>query len=124
MQAQTDRLGPTIEEMAQVLTHPRTTLLAVPLAAALAIGCIVRGRRTEAVPFLVCSSIVLATFLLVYWNSAVTLHSVLLPALGRVLMGLIVLAWLLVPALAYAAVASSETYPLRRSRGAVESRTG
>lgn len=124
MQAQTDRLGPTIEEMAQVLAHPRTTLLAVPVAVVLAIACIVRERRTEAVPFLVASSIVLAAFLLVYWNSAVTLQSVLLPALGRVLMGLIVLAWLLVPALAYAAVASSETYPLRRSSGVLESPTG
>jgi hypothetical protein len=118
MQAQTDRVLPTIEEMIQVLTHPRATLLATPLAVALAMVCILRRRRTEAVPFLIATAVVLAAFLLVYWNSAVTLHAVLLPALGRVLMGLIVLAWLLVPPLAFAAVASSEAYAGRQpSRG-------
>jgi hypothetical protein len=113
MQEQTDRLLPTLEEMLSVVTHPRTTLLAVPLALVLALVCVWRRRRTElAVPFLVSTVLVVVAILFIYWNSAVTLEIVLIPALGRIMMGLIVLAWLLVPPLAFAAIASPRTYEL------------
>jgi hypothetical protein len=110
MRAQTDDLLPTLHGMTDVLTHPRTTLIAMPLAVSLAIVCIRRRRRTEAVPFLIAAAVVLAAILFIYWNHAVALQIVLIPALGRIMMGLIVLAWLLVPALAFAAIASRETY--------------
>ena len=111
MQAQTDRLLPTFEGMLNVVAHPRTTLAAVPLAILLAIACVLRRRRTEVViPFLVSGGLVLVAIVLIYWNSAVTLDAVLIPALGRIMMGLIVLAWLLVPLFAFAAVASDEQY--------------
>jgi len=109
MQAQTDRLLPTLEEMVGVLANSRT-LVAVPLAVALAIVCVVRRRRTEATPFLVAAAMVLLAILFIYWNSAVNLRITLLPALHRILMGLVVLAWLLLPLLAFAATASPETY--------------
>ena len=111
MQAQTDRLLPTLDGMLDVVAHPRTTLIAMPLALALAIVCVRRRRRTEVVvPFLISVVVVLAAILFIYWNSAVTLEVVLIPALGRIMMGLIVLAWLLVPPLAFAAVASPAAY--------------
>ena len=111
MQAQTDRLLPTLEGMVNVVAHPRTTLIAVPLALALAIVCLSRRRRTDVVvPFLISIVVVLVSILFIYWNSAVTLEVVLIPALGRIMMGLIVLSWLLVPALAFAAVASPGEY--------------
>ena len=111
MQAQTDRLLPTLEGILNVVAHPRTTLAAVPLALLLAIVCVLRRRRTEVViPFLVSGGLVLVAIVLIYWNSAVTLDAVLIPALGRIMMGLIVLAWLLVPLFAFAAVASDEQY--------------
>lgn len=109
MQAQTDHLVPTLEGMLQALTHPRTTLLALPLAVALSIACILRRRYTDAVPFLITCAVVLAAFLVIYWNSAVTLETVLIPALGRIVMGLIVLAWLLVPVFAFTALTDHET---------------
>ena len=111
MQAQTDRLVPTLDGMLNVVTHPRTTLMAVPLALVLALICLCRRRLTEvAVPFLVSSVSVPVAILFIYWNSAVTLELVLIPALGRIMMGLIVIAWLLVPPLAYAAIASARAY--------------
>ena len=111
MQAQADRLLPTFEGILNVFAHPRTTLAAVPLAMLLAIACVLRRRRTEVViPFLVSVGLVLVAIVLIYWNSAVTLDAVLIPALGRIMMGLIVLAWLLVPLFAFAAVASDEQY--------------
>ena len=111
MQSQADRLLPTVEGMLDVVAHPRTTLTAVPLALVLAIVCVVRRRRMEAVvPFLLAVAVALAGILLIYWNSAVTLEAVLIPALGRIMMGLIVLAWLLVPPFAFAALATEETF--------------
>jgi hypothetical protein len=110
MQAQTDRLLPTLQGMLEVFLHPRTTLVAVPLVVTLAIVCIARGRYKEALPFLIASSMVLVEILVIYWNSAVSLDAVLIPALGRVLMGLLVLSWLLVPVLAFAAVASPDGF--------------
>lgn len=110
MQAQTDHLRPTLQEMASVVLHPRTTLLAVPLAVGLALVCVYRRRDALALPFLIASTLVVAVVLFVYWNSAVTLDAVLIPALGRILMGLIVLGWLLVAPLAFAAIASPGTY--------------
>ncbi len=111
MQEQTDRLVPTLEGMLNVVAHPRTTLIAVPLALTLASVCLLRRRRMEAVvPFLVSGAVVVMAILFIYWNSAVTLEVVLIPALGRIMMGLIVLSWLLVPPLAFAAIASPETY--------------
>lgn len=117
MQGQADRLLPTLQEMLHVLTHPRTTLIAVPLAIALALVCIVRRRSTEAVPFLIAVAVVNVAILVIFWNSAVTLRIVLFPALGRILMGLIVLGWLLVPPLAFAAIASSDAYDETVSAG-------
>jgi hypothetical protein len=61
-------------------THPRTTLTAMPLAAALV--CILRRRWTEAMPFVVATAVVLIAILFIYWDSAVTLDAVLIPALG------------------------------------------
>ena len=124
MQAQTDRLLPTLEGIADVMAHPRTTMLAVPLALALAIACILRRRRTEAIPFLIAVGLVLVAILFIYWNSAVSLHVVLIPALGRILIGLIVLAWMLIAPLAFAAIASPETYDeSATSGGGVQPRT-
>jgi len=111
MQAQTDRVLPTLEGTLNVVTHPRTTLMALPLALVLALICLRRRRLTGvAAPFLISTVLVLVAILFVYWNSAVTLELVLIPALGRIMMGLIVLAWLLVPPLAYAAIASTRAY--------------
>jgi hypothetical protein len=118
MQAQTDRLLPTLEGMVDVVAHPRTTLMAVPLALGLALVCILRRRSCQALPFLVSTSTALLAILFIYWNSAVTLHAILIPALGRIMMGLIILAWLLVPALAFAAIASPDEYDRTRLRGA------
>jgi hypothetical protein len=109
MRDQTDRLLPTLEEMLDVVAHARSTLVAVPLALLLAIVCLRRGRRVEvALPFLVANGVVLAVVFLAYWNSAVTLERVLIPALGRIMMGLIVLAWLLVPLLTYAVLSPGD----------------
>ena len=120
MQAQTDRLLPTLEGMVNVVAHPRTTLIAVPLAVALAIVCLGRRRRTDVVvPFLISIAVVLVSILFIYWNSAVTLEVVLIPALGRIMMGLIILSWLLVPPLAFAAIASPESV---RADGGVSGR--
>lgn len=111
MQAQTDHLLPTLGGMVNVVTHPRTTFLAVPLALVLALVCVRRRRRTEvALPFLVATLLVVAAIVFIYWNSAVTLELVLIPALGRIMMGLIILSWLVVPPLAFAAIASVRTY--------------
>ncbi len=110
MQAQTDRLLPTLEGMLNVVAHPRTTLIAVPLALALAIVCVRRRRTDVAVPFLISIVVVVMAILFIYWNSAVTLEVVLIPALGRIMIGLIIFSWLLVPVLAFAAVASREAY--------------
>jgi hypothetical protein len=117
MQAQTDRLLPTLDGMQNVLLHPRATVIAVPLAVVLAIICIVRRRSTEALPFLIAAAVVLAAILFIYWNSAVTLRIILIPALGRILMGLIVLGWLLVAPLAFAALASRDVYEETVSAG-------
>ena len=118
MQAQTERLLPTLDGMLNVVTHPRTTLMAVPLALVLALLCLRRRRLTEvAVPFLISSVSVAVAILFIYWNSAVTLELVLIPALGRIMMGLIVLAWLLVPPLAFATIASVQEYDETASIG-------
>ena len=111
MQAQADHVFPTLGGMVNVVTHPRTTFLAVPLAVVLALVCVWRRRRTEmAVPFLVSTLVVVAAIVFIYWNSAVTLELVLIPALGRILMGVVILSWLVVPPLAFAAIASARTY--------------
>jgi len=124
MRAQTGDLPPTFEGIFHVLTNPRTTLSAVPLAVALALVCVVRRRRTEAVPFLISLALVVLAIVLIYWNNVVTLRIVLLPALQRILMGLVVLAWLLVPPLAYAALASQDTYDETAAGGAAPASGG
>jgi hypothetical protein len=125
MQEQTDRLLPTLEGMLNVVAHPRTTLIAVPLALVLCTVCLVRRRRMEVVvPFLTSGAVVLGAILVIYWNSAVTLEVVLIPALGRIMMGLIVFSWLLIPPLAFAAIASQQTYEqTARHRGQRSDRT-
>jgi hypothetical protein len=111
MQAQTDNIQPTLTGIVHVLMNSRATFGAVPLALILAVVCLVRRRRsTQAVPFLVATGVVLTAIVFTYWNSSVTVPIVLIPALPRILMGLVVLAWLLLPPLAFAAIASSETY--------------
>ena len=117
MHAQTDRLLPTLQGMLEVFLHPRTTLVAMPLVLTLAIVCIARERYAEAVPFLITSSVVLVEILVIYWNSAVSLDAVLIPALGRILMGLLILSWLFVPVFAFGAVASPEAFAAIRDTG-------
>jgi hypothetical protein len=102
-----DRIWPTLEGMLEVVAHARSTLVAVPLALAMAAVCLRRRLQIEfALPFVVTSIVVLVTILLAYWNGAVSLEHVLIPALGRVMMGLIVLAWVLVPLLTFAALST------------------
>jgi hypothetical protein len=108
MQAETGNLRPTLDGILHVFMG-HGTLFAMPLAVGFAIACIFRNRRTEAIPFLIAAGIVVLAVVLIYWNAAVNLRLVLVPALGRILIGLIVLAWLLLPALVYGALMPAET---------------
>lgn len=108
MRAETGNLRPTIDGILHVFVS-RGTLFALPLAVAFAVACIVKQRRTEAVPFLLAASLVVVSIVLIYWNAAVNLPLVLIPALARILTGLIVLAWLLLPTLVYGALAPDES---------------
>lgn len=101
MRAQTGNLRPTLEALGHTL-DARTTFVAVPLAAVLALACLVRRRRADAAPFLLTTFLVPLAILLGYWNAAANLRFALLPAVTRVLTGTVVLAWLLVPVFAYA----------------------
>ncbi len=73
--------------------------MAVPLAVVAALICLYRRRPTEAAPFLLTAIFVWAALLLVYWNAAISLRATLIPVLGRILIGLVILAWLLLPLL-------------------------
>lgn len=105
MESQTGNLRPTADGLVHVLTS-RATLLAVPIAVAFAIVCLRRRRRAEAAPFLIAAGLVPAAVLMIYWNAAVDLRLVLISALSRILLGLIILAWLLLPALVLGAIGS------------------
>ena len=107
MREQTGNLRPTATGLWHVLTG-RPTLMAVPIAVAFAAVCVLRGRRAEAGPFLVATLVMLGSITLAYWNAAVNLPLVLIPALSRILAGLVVLAWLLLPLLVYHALAPSD----------------
>jgi hypothetical protein len=107
MRHETGNLSPTAHGIVHVLTS-RGTLFAVPLAAAFALACLARRRRDEAAPFLATGALVLTAVVLVYWNGAVSLPLVLVPALPRILTGLVVLAWLLLPVLVHEALRLDE----------------
>jgi len=107
MRAETGNVRLTLDGILHVFTS-HGTLFAVPLAVGFAVACIVKNRRTEAVPLLLTGGVVVVSLVLIYWNAAVNLPLVLIPALSRILIGLVVLAWLLLPALVYGALVPAE----------------
>ena len=109
MRDQTRNLHPTVSGIWQVLGH-RGSLLAAPLAAGFAVACLVRCRRgAEAASLLIATALVLAAIVLIYLNAVVNIRPVLIPALSRILLGLIVLSWVLLPALVYGAIRPRES---------------
>ena len=108
MRDQTGNLRPTVYGLWHVLTA-RGTLLAVPIALAFAVVCLLRRRSADALAFLIAVGLVLGAIVVIYWNAAVALGFVLIPALSRVLLGLVVLAWLLLPRLVYEALSPRRT---------------